>query len=164
MIATSDVPGGVVNLLTGQRAELAPWLASHMDVNAIDLTGADGLRADLERRRGREREARRAGPAGQPVAVRDLRVPRAEDRLAPDRHMSAFGHWDEVAPLQIWDGVVGRAVTGREATLAAIELEPGTKVPEHHHVNEQTGMLIRGSLDVPDRRRDRGAAARARPG
>jgi acyl-CoA reductase-like NAD-dependent aldehyde dehydrogenase len=48
-IATSDVPGGVVNLLTGQRAELAPWLASHMDVNAIDLTGANGLRADLER-------------------------------------------------------------------------------------------------------------------
>jgi acyl-CoA reductase-like NAD-dependent aldehyde dehydrogenase len=48
VLATSDVPGGVVNLLTGQRAELAPWLASHMDVNAIDLTGADGLRADLE--------------------------------------------------------------------------------------------------------------------
>jgi acyl-CoA reductase-like NAD-dependent aldehyde dehydrogenase len=48
-IATSDVPGGVVNLLTGPRAELAPWLASHMDVNAIDLTGANGLRADLER-------------------------------------------------------------------------------------------------------------------
>jgi acyl-CoA reductase-like NAD-dependent aldehyde dehydrogenase len=48
-IATSDVPGGVVNLLTGHRAELAPWLASHMDVNAIDVTGADGLRADLER-------------------------------------------------------------------------------------------------------------------
>jgi acyl-CoA reductase-like NAD-dependent aldehyde dehydrogenase len=48
VIATSDVPGGVVNLLTGHRAELAPWLASHMDVNAIDVTGADGLRADLE--------------------------------------------------------------------------------------------------------------------
>jgi acyl-CoA reductase-like NAD-dependent aldehyde dehydrogenase len=47
-IATSDVPGGVVNLLTGHRAELAPCLASHMDVNAIDVTGADGLRADLE--------------------------------------------------------------------------------------------------------------------
>ncbi len=46
--ATSDVPGGVVNLLTGYRAELAPWLASHMDVNAIDVSGADGLRADLE--------------------------------------------------------------------------------------------------------------------
>ncbi|HZQ16176.1 MAG TPA: aldehyde dehydrogenase family protein [Gaiellaceae bacterium] len=48
VIATSDVPGGVVNLLTGYRAELAPWLASHMDVNAIDVSGADGLRADLE--------------------------------------------------------------------------------------------------------------------
>src|SRR5205823_12664294 len=47
-LATSDVPGGVVNLLTGHRAELAPWLASHMDVNAIDLTGADGLRTELE--------------------------------------------------------------------------------------------------------------------
>ncbi len=50
VLATSDLPGGVVNLLTGHRAELAPWLASHMDVNAIDLTGAaDGLRAELER-------------------------------------------------------------------------------------------------------------------
>jgi acyl-CoA reductase-like NAD-dependent aldehyde dehydrogenase len=49
VLATSDLPGGVVNLLTGRRAEIAPWLASHMDVNAIDLTGADGLRVDLER-------------------------------------------------------------------------------------------------------------------
>jgi len=49
VLATSDLPGGVVNLLTGHRADIAPWLASHMDVNAIDLTGADGLRADLER-------------------------------------------------------------------------------------------------------------------
>jgi acyl-CoA reductase-like NAD-dependent aldehyde dehydrogenase len=48
VLATSDVPGGVVNILTGYRAELAPWLASHMDVNAIDLTGADGLRTELE--------------------------------------------------------------------------------------------------------------------
>jgi acyl-CoA reductase-like NAD-dependent aldehyde dehydrogenase len=49
VLATSDLPGGVVNLLTGRRAEIAPWLASHMDVNAIDLTGADGLRAELEK-------------------------------------------------------------------------------------------------------------------
>jgi acyl-CoA reductase-like NAD-dependent aldehyde dehydrogenase len=48
VLATSDVPGGVVNVLTGFRSELAPWLASHMDVNAIDLTGADGLRTELE--------------------------------------------------------------------------------------------------------------------
>ncbi len=39
-MATSDVPGGVVNVLTGRAAEIAPWLASHADVNAIDLTGA----------------------------------------------------------------------------------------------------------------------------
>jgi acyl-CoA reductase-like NAD-dependent aldehyde dehydrogenase len=43
VLATSDLPGGVVNLLTGRVAETAPWLAGHMDVNAIDLTGvADG--------------------------------------------------------------------------------------------------------------------------
>jgi acyl-CoA reductase-like NAD-dependent aldehyde dehydrogenase len=45
-IATSDVPGGVVNVLTGFRAELAPWLAAHVDVNALDLPDTD---ADLER-------------------------------------------------------------------------------------------------------------------
>ena len=49
VLATSDVPGGAVNILTGYREELAPWLAGHMDVNAIDVTGADGLTADVER-------------------------------------------------------------------------------------------------------------------
>jgi acyl-CoA reductase-like NAD-dependent aldehyde dehydrogenase len=39
VLATSDLPGGVVNLLTGFTAELAPWLAGHRDVNALDLTG-----------------------------------------------------------------------------------------------------------------------------
>ncbi|NUT55114.1 MAG: aldehyde dehydrogenase family protein, partial [Thermoleophilia bacterium] len=48
-IATSDLPGGVVNVLTGFRDELAPVLAAHMDVNAIDLTGADGAAPELER-------------------------------------------------------------------------------------------------------------------
>jgi acyl-CoA reductase-like NAD-dependent aldehyde dehydrogenase len=48
-LATSDVPGGVVNILTGHRSELAPWLAAHMDVNAIDLGSADGDAPDLER-------------------------------------------------------------------------------------------------------------------
>jgi len=47
-VATSDVPGGVVNVLTGLREELAPVLAGHMDVNAIDVTGADGDVAALE--------------------------------------------------------------------------------------------------------------------
>jgi acyl-CoA reductase-like NAD-dependent aldehyde dehydrogenase len=51
ILATSDVPGGVVNILTGHPAETAPWLASHDDVNAIDLTGVSdpNLAADLER-------------------------------------------------------------------------------------------------------------------
>jgi acyl-CoA reductase-like NAD-dependent aldehyde dehydrogenase len=50
VLATSDVPGGVVNVLTGKMAELAPVLAGHFDVNAIDLTGAAAdSRAELER-------------------------------------------------------------------------------------------------------------------
>jgi acyl-CoA reductase-like NAD-dependent aldehyde dehydrogenase len=48
-LATADVPGGVVNILTGLRDELAPVLASHMDVNALDVSGADGDVAELER-------------------------------------------------------------------------------------------------------------------
>ncbi|PKW12680.1 aldehyde dehydrogenase family protein [Saccharopolyspora spinosa] len=48
VLATSDVPGGVVNVLTGQAAELAPWLAAHADVNALDPTGApEELRTEL---------------------------------------------------------------------------------------------------------------------
>ncbi len=49
VLDTSDIPAGVVNILTGNRAELAPWLAGHMDVNALDVTGADGLVPELER-------------------------------------------------------------------------------------------------------------------
>jgi acyl-CoA reductase-like NAD-dependent aldehyde dehydrogenase len=48
-IATSDLPGGVVNILTGYRRELGPVLAAHMDVNALDLAGADGGSTELER-------------------------------------------------------------------------------------------------------------------
>jgi acyl-CoA reductase-like NAD-dependent aldehyde dehydrogenase len=51
VLATADVPGGVVNVLTGVTAEVSPWLASHMDVNAIDLTGIAG---DAERGRALE--------------------------------------------------------------------------------------------------------------
>jgi acyl-CoA reductase-like NAD-dependent aldehyde dehydrogenase len=50
VLATSDVPAGVVNVLTGHTAELAPVLAAHMDVNALDLCGAaDDQATDLER-------------------------------------------------------------------------------------------------------------------
>ena len=43
VLATSDVPGGVINVLTGSAAEIAPWLASHADVNGLDLAGAEHL-------------------------------------------------------------------------------------------------------------------------
>ena len=94
VLATSDVPGGVVNLLTGLTAEFAPWLAAHRDVNALDLTGvAPEARADLQRAAadtvkrvhipasgaaGPDWSARpRSGPVG--------RLRRDEDGLAPDR-------------------------------------------------------------------------------
>jgi len=80
VLATSDVPGGVVNVLTGRTAELGPWLASHMDVNALDLAGApEDLAADLER-------------AAADTVTRVLRRPRAEPDWAGDpgtRRMAA---------------------------------------------------------------------------
>ena len=60
--------------------------------------------------------------------------------------MSAFDDIRAIVPLQVWDGVIAHAVEGKEATLAAIELAPSTKVPEHQHANEQTGILLRGTL------------------
>jgi acyl-CoA reductase-like NAD-dependent aldehyde dehydrogenase len=48
-LATSDLPAGTVNVLTGFPDELAPWLAGHMDVNAIDLSAFDGPTEELER-------------------------------------------------------------------------------------------------------------------
>ena len=65
VMATSDVPGGVVNMLTGPQAEIAPWLASHLDVNAIDLTGVtdEELARNLEIAAAENlKRVRRAGP------------------------------------------------------------------------------------------------------
>ncbi len=72
MLATADIPPGVVNILTGRTAELAPWLASHADVNAIDLCGAPAAqRVDLEQ-------------AAAGTVKRVLRAPDTEpDWLAP---------------------------------------------------------------------------------
>jgi acyl-CoA reductase-like NAD-dependent aldehyde dehydrogenase len=49
VLATSDVPGGVVNVVTGRKRELAPVIAGHMDVNALDLAGAEDEVEELER-------------------------------------------------------------------------------------------------------------------
>jgi quercetin dioxygenase-like cupin family protein len=64
----------------------------------------------------------------------------------PERDLSHFRVLRSLEPQQIWEGVVARSLSGAEATLAAIELDPGAVVPEHSHVNEQTGILIRGGL------------------
>jgi quercetin dioxygenase-like cupin family protein len=60
--------------------------------------------------------------------------------------VSHFSEIGGVVPLQVWDGLVAWTVTGDEAALAAIEIDPGAVVPEHDHPNEQTGVLLRGSL------------------
>ena len=70
VLATSDVPGGVVNLLTGSAATIAPWLASHMDVNAIDLVGVAGdstLATDLEVAAADNLKRVRRAPAAEPT-------------------------------------------------------------------------------------------------
>jgi acyl-CoA reductase-like NAD-dependent aldehyde dehydrogenase len=70
VLATSDVPKGVVNVLTGSPAEIAPWLASHADVDGLDLTGAGSLDwVDLE-------------IAAADTLTRVLRPSQAEDAVA----------------------------------------------------------------------------------
>ena len=88
VLATSDVPGGVVNILTGQRAELAPVLAAHMDVNALDVAGADGEVAELERLAAENVKRVVQGDPDDAEPVGDRVLPRAQDRVAPDRGLS----------------------------------------------------------------------------
>ena len=74
VLATSDVPGGVVNILTGSAATIGPWLASHMDVNAIDLTGIAGdtaLATDLEVAAADNLKRVRRAPAAEPDWTQD---------------------------------------------------------------------------------------------
>jgi len=59
--------------------------------------------------------------------------------------MSHFSEVDELELVQIWDGVTARIVAGSEAALTLVDLAPNAVVPEHHHPNEQTGLLLRGS-------------------
>ncbi len=69
VLATSDVPDGVVNILTGDAAQTAPWLAAHMDVNAIDLTGIAGnteLATSLEREAAENLKRVRRAPDAEP--------------------------------------------------------------------------------------------------
>jgi unsaturated pyranuronate lyase len=60
--------------------------------------------------------------------------------------VTAFEDIDRLAHLRIWDGVTAQAIEGERTTLAVVDLEPESTVPEHHHENEQLGILIRGSM------------------
>jgi quercetin dioxygenase-like cupin family protein len=64
--------------------------------------------------------------------------------------MSAPGPFADLGSLsaqRIWEGVTGRVVEGERVTLAVIELDPDTVVPEHRHDNEQAGVLVSGLLE-----------------
>ncbi len=68
VLATSDLPAGVINILTGKKDELAPWMASHMDIDAMDITGISSKNEGELRRAGAENLKRiftfkKAGPA-----------------------------------------------------------------------------------------------------
>jgi quercetin dioxygenase-like cupin family protein len=60
--------------------------------------------------------------------------------------MSVFEDVAKMAPQRIWEGVDGRVIHGDQLTLAVVELEPNSVVPEHHHRNEQVGVLLAGSV------------------
>ena len=57
-----------------------------------------------------------------------------------------FGRLAELRPYAIWDGATARAVNGDRMTLASVDLGPNVAVPEHHHENEQLGVVIQGTL------------------
>jgi quercetin dioxygenase-like cupin family protein len=61
---------------------------------------------------------------------------------------TTFDSLDGVRPYKVWDGAVARAVRGDRITLAVIDLEPNAKVPEHHHPNEQLGIVLKGSITM----------------
>ena len=91
VLATSDVPGGVVNILTGFTKELVPWLAGHMDVNAIDATGVpEELRAEVEELSAENVKRVHRAPDADPFDRRGAEPLRGhgaggvQDRLAPD--------------------------------------------------------------------------------
>jgi quercetin dioxygenase-like cupin family protein len=60
---------------------------------------------------------------------------------------SPFADLDGLSAQRIWEGVVGRLVEGDRVTLAVIELDPDSLVPEHSHENEQLGVLVAGQLE-----------------
>jgi len=88
VMATSDLPGGVVNVLTGTAAEIAPWLASHLDVNGIDLTGV----TDPELGRTLEVSAAENLKRVRRPGLEDLLAPPALDRMTKFQETKTVWH------------------------------------------------------------------------
>jgi quercetin dioxygenase-like cupin family protein len=62
--------------------------------------------------------------------------------------MTRFDGVADLGPQLIWEGVTARAVHGERLTLALVELEPDSVVPEHAHDNEQVGIMVEGSFEM----------------
>jgi quercetin dioxygenase-like cupin family protein len=62
--------------------------------------------------------------------------------------VSVYKRVADIAPQKIWEGVTGRALHGQRLTLALVELEPDSVVPEHAHANEQVGIMVEGSFEM----------------
>jgi quercetin dioxygenase-like cupin family protein len=60
--------------------------------------------------------------------------------------VSGFEDLAAIAPQRIWENVTGRVVEGERLTMGIVELAPDSHVPEHHHANEQLGMVLTGSV------------------
>src|SRR5262245_12279304 len=63
--------------------------------------------------------------------------------------MCAVRHFDDLGslpPQQLFAGYLARAIHGERITLAVVEVDPGAALPEHHHANEQLGMVLRGTM------------------
>ncbi|MBO0687411.1 MAG: cupin domain-containing protein, partial [Candidatus Dormibacteraeota bacterium] len=54
----------------------------------------------------------------------------------------------QLGPYAIWRGATARAVHGDRLTLAVVDLEPDLEVPEHHHENEQLGLVLKGHITM----------------
>jgi quercetin dioxygenase-like cupin family protein len=60
--------------------------------------------------------------------------------------VTPFDDVRDVEPQPLFAGLLARTVHGERITMAVVEIDPGAELPEHHHDNEQLGLVIRGSL------------------
>ncbi len=60
--------------------------------------------------------------------------------------MTNLNNLADIAPIQVWDGIIARRVQGDQVTFAVVELDPDAIAPEHSHASEQNGMVISGSI------------------